>query len=50
MVNIPGTIRRTIQSYLPFGEYINDCIHEREFAVTRWHERSAYTVTNTEIA
>lgn len=49
MVSVPGTIRRAIQSYLPFGEYINDCIHEREFAVTLWHERSAYSLANTDM-
>ncbi len=34
-----GSIRRTVQSYLPFVEYINDRIHLQEHCATRWNER-----------
>lgn len=34
-----GSIRRTVQSYLPFIEYINDRIQLQEHSATRWNER-----------
>ncbi len=40
MLEPPGTIRRTVQSYLPFMEYINDCIGAHEFSVALWNERA----------
>ena len=43
MLEPPGTIRRAMQSYLPFEEYINECIRESEFCVTLWHERTSWS-------
>lgn len=43
MLEPPGTIRRAVQSYLPFAEYINDCIRESQFSVTLWHQRTTWS-------
>jgi len=43
MLEPPGTIRRSIQSYLPFSDYINDCLQGGIFSATFWQERSAWT-------
>lgn len=40
MLEPPGTIRRAVQTYLPFTEYINDCIGAHEFSVALWNERA----------
>jgi hypothetical protein len=34
-----GSIRRTVQSYLPLAEYVNDRLRLQEHAVTIWNER-----------
>jgi hypothetical protein len=48
LVETPGTIRRSIQTYLPFGEYLNDFIQQQLFAVTLWHEKSASSIAKTD--
>lgn len=44
MLEPPGTIRRSVESYLPFVEYINDCIRDRMFSVTLWHQRKSWVI------
>jgi hypothetical protein len=45
MLDVPESIRRSIQKYLPFAEYINECIFQKPFSVTLWHERTALSAT-----
>ena len=41
-----GTIRRSVRTYLPLLEYINDCIRDRMFSMTLWHERKASVISS----